>query len=68
MKGFLVAYDAFWVGALTENTTLGTKDINSSMKMLYTLIEPKHIIHSLARLYRQWNSFISLQECPYLLG
>ena len=58
MKG-LVAYDAFWVGALTD-TTLGTKGINSSRKMLYTLIEPKHIIHSLARLYRQWNSFISL--------
>ena len=27
-----VAYDAFWVAALTENATAGTKDINSSRK------------------------------------
>ena len=27
-----VAYDAFWVAALTENSTGGTKDINSSKK------------------------------------
>jgi hypothetical protein len=27
-----VAYDAFWVAALRENTTAGTKDINSLRK------------------------------------
>ena len=27
-----VAYDAFWVAALTENATAGTKDINSLRK------------------------------------
>jgi branched-chain amino acid transport system substrate-binding protein len=29
-----VAYDAFWVAALTENATAGTKDINSLRKTL----------------------------------
>jgi ABC-type branched-subunit amino acid transport system substrate-binding protein len=27
-----VAYDAFWVAAITENATAGTKDINSLKK------------------------------------